>query len=153
MMRNIVALLLSVAFLIAFAGCVRVAPVDQDYTANVIPIPESWLKYPEAESLSHMSHEYEIDYQNIKVRTDSWVLFAPDDVPPDYEGWQMVIAHYDSLAEQRDDFIKDPYSEGIYIWGEYTVHVDGNTSQDDESRFEIWLKLEHFEPIDASLPQ
>ena len=153
MIKMIVALLLSVAFLIAFAGCERVEAVDQDYTVNVMPVPESWLKYPGAERLSYMSHEYEIDYQSINVRTDSWVLLAPPDVPPDYEGWQIVIAYYDSLAERRDDFVKDPYSEGIYIWGEYTVYVDGNTSQNDESRFEIWLKLEHFEPIDASLPQ
>jgi len=115
------------------------------------PIPESWLQYPDSEILYYMPNAYEIDFRNMKVTAQSWSLLAPADVPSGREGWLKVVEYYDGLAEKRDDFSKGD-SEGFYKWGEYEVRLDGDTSQDDDNRFEIWFGIELIEPIDPSEP-
>ena len=115
------------------------------------PIPESWLQYPGSQVLYYMPNEYEIDFRNMKVTAQSWALLAPEDVPAGQQGWLKVVEYYDGLTQTRDDFSKSD-SVGLYKWGDYEVRLDGDTSQDDENRFEIWFGIELIEPIDPSEP-
>lgn len=122
-----------------------------DFSPNVQQLPESWLHYPGSTPLNHMSNAYEIDFRNMKVTSNGWILLSPQDVPPGREGWLKVVDYYDSLTEQHDSFSKHD-SQGTYKWGDYNVIIDGDTNPDDDTRFDIWLRLELIEPIDPDMP-
>jgi len=151
-MKKPIIMILLLVFFVFLAGCTSKQPSDQDSQdiKDAEPLPADWLAYPESETLYHMPHAYEMDYQNLKIESESWTLLAPEDVEPGYEGWIKITEYYDDLALKRDDFDKDEFAEGFYMWDECLVQIDGYTSSEDETRFEIWLRIEHVDTIDPS---